>query len=218
MARLVLTLALALVAAGCAPQAAPRTAIGPGPRVVFDDDLRAPRNWSASTGTSCRTSYQDGGFVVENIAPSAPCLLGPVRPAVFPAGVRIEITARLRKGTREGAYGVMFASRGGPDNRTFATLGLTANGTYRVATWNGAKWSYPVPPTASRSVKTEYGAPNALAVELRERSIVAYVNGRPVATAELGAEASGTLGLYVDQRGMEVLFSDLRVSELTPIR
>jgi hypothetical protein len=39
-----------------------------------------------------------------------------------------------------------------------------------------------------------------------------------VATAELPAEASGTLGLYVDQRGMEVLFSNLRVSELASIR
>ncbi|MGH7385979.1 MAG: hypothetical protein ACREKG_12460, partial [Candidatus Rokuibacteriota bacterium] len=73
-------------------------------------------------------------------------------------------------------------------------------------------------PTASRSVKTEYGAPNTLAVELRERSIVAYVNGRPVATAELPTEAAGTLGFYVDQRGMEVLFTDLRVSELQLLR
>ena len=47
---------------------------------------------------------------------------------------------------------------------------------------------------------------------------MAYVNGRPVATAELAAEAGGTLGLYVDQRGMEVLFSNLRVSELAPVR
>ena len=82
-----------------------------------------------------------------------------------------------------------------------------------MASWSGGKWGYPVPPTVSRSVKTEYGAPNTLAVELRDRSIVAYVNGRPVATAELPTEASGTLGLYVDQRGMEVLFSHLRVVE-----
>ena len=217
MSRLALTLALALAAA-CAPQTEPRTVIAAGPRTLFDDDLRTARHWAASTGTICRTSYADGGFVVENIAAAAPCLLGPVRPEAFPAGVRIEVTARLRKGTREGAFGIMFASRGGPDNRTFATLGLTANGTYRVASWSGGKWTYPVPPTASRSVKTEYGAPNTLAVDLRERSIVAYVNARPVATAELPTEASGTLGLYVDQRGMEVLFSNLRVSELPPIR
>jgi len=218
MSRLVLTLALALAATACAPPTEPRTVIGVGPRVLFDDDLRTARNWAASTGTICRTSYADGGFVVENIAAAAPCLLGPVRPEAFPPVVRIEVTARLRKGTREGAFGIMFASRGGPENRTFATLGLTANGTYRVGSWSGGKWAYPVPPTASRSVKTEYGAPNTLGVELRERSIVAYVNGRPVATAELPAEAGGTLGLYVDQRGMEVLFSNLRVSELPPIR
>jgi hypothetical protein len=47
---------------------------------------------------------------------------------------------------------------------------------------------------------------------------VAYVNGRPVATAELPTEASGALGLYVDQRGMEVVFSNLRVVELAPLR
>jgi hypothetical protein len=218
MSRLVLTLALVLAATACAPQTEPRIVIGAGPRVLFDDDLHTARNWSAGTGTICRSSYADGGFVVENLAASAPCLLGPVRPEAFPARVRIEVTARLRKGTREGAFGIMFASRGGPDNRTFATLGLTANGTYRVASWSGGKWGYPVPPTATRSVKTEYGAPNTMAVEVRDRSVVAYVNGRPVATAELSAEASGTLGLYVDQRGMEVLFSNLRVSELAPIR
>ena len=164
---------------------------GAGPRVLFDDDLRAARNWSASTGTICRSSYADGGFVVENIAAAAPCLLGPVRPEAFPARVRIEVTARLRKGTREGAFGIMFASRGGPGNRTFATLGLTANGTYRVASWSGGKWSYPVPPTASRGVRTEYGAPNTLAVELRERSIVAYVNGRPVSAAVVARPPRG---------------------------
>ena len=220
MSRLVLTLALALVATACAPATESRTVIAAGPRVLFDDELRTARNWSASTGTACKASYADGGFVVENIAASTstPCLLGPVRPEAFPAGVRIEVTARLRKGSREDAFGLMFASRGGGDNRTFATFGLTANGTYRVASWSGGKWNYPVPPTATRSVKTEYGAPNTLAVELRDRSIVAYVNGRPVATAELAAEASGTLGLYVDQRGMEVLFTNLRVSELPPIR
>jgi hypothetical protein len=218
MSRLVLTLALALVATACAPATESRTVIAAGPRVLFDDELRTARNWAAGAGTICRSTYADDGFVVENIAASAPCLLGPVRPEAFPAGVRIEVTARLRKGTREGAFGLMFASRGGGDNRTFATFGLTANGTYRVASWSGGKWNYPVPPTATRSVKTEYGAPNTVAVELRDRSIVAYVNGRPVATAELAAEASGTLGLYVDQRGMEVLFTNLRVSELPPIR
>ena len=215
---LMLTLTVALAAAACAPRTEPRTIIvGAGARVIFEDDLHAPRYWPAAQGSICKSSYADGGYVIENIAAAAPCLLGPVRPESFPAGVRIEVSARLRKGTREGAFGLMFASRGGPDNRTFATLGLTANGTYRVASWSG-KWSYPVPPTATRSIKTEYGALNTLAVELRDRSIVAYVNGRPVATAELAAEASGTLGFYVDQRGMEVVFSNLRVSELPPMR
>ncbi|HKW92314.1 MAG TPA: hypothetical protein VJX92_10470 [Methylomirabilota bacterium] len=217
MSRLALTLALALATSACAPETESRTVIGGGPRVLFEDDLRAAHNWSAAHGSICKASYADGGFVVENIAPSAPCLLGPVRTERFPASVRIELSARQRKGTREGAYGLMFGSRGSADGRTFSTLGLTANGTYRVASWSG-KWVYPVPPTASRSVKTDYGALNMLAVEVRDRSVVAYVNGRPVATAELTVEAAGTLGLYVDQRGMEVLFTNIRVTELPPMR
>lgn len=222
MSRLALLLALtaALAVAACDPRMEPRTTIaGRGSRVLFEDDLRAPRNWpvTRSDYSICRASYADGGYVVENIAAAAPCLLGPVRPEGFPAGVRIEVAARLRRGSREGAFGLMFARHGGPAGPAFTTLGLTANGTYRVATWTG-KWAYPVPPTASRSVKTGYGSLNTLAVETRDRSIVAYVNGRPVATAELGTEAAGTVGLYVDQPGMEVLFSAFRVVELPPLR
>jgi len=218
MSRLALTLALTVVAAACAPAPESRVTIaGGGPRVLFEDDLRAPMHWPAAQGTICKSSYADGGYVVENIGTAAPCLLGPVRAESFPASVRIEVSARQRKGTREGAFGLMFAGRGSSSERTFATFGLTANGTYRVASWSG-KWAYPVPPTASRSVKTEYGALNTLAVELRDRSLVAYVNGRPVATAELATEAAGTIGFYVDQRGMEVVFSQLRVIELAPMR
>jgi hypothetical protein len=222
MSRLALTLTLtvALAAGACGPRGEVRTTIGgSGPRVLFEDDLRAPRNWPAAHGSICRSSYADGGFVVENIAASTftTCLLEPVHPEAFGASVRIEVSARLRKGSREDAFGLMFGSRGSGARRTFATLGLTGNGTYRVATWSG-KWNYPVPPTATRTIKTDYGALNTLAVEVRDRSIVAYVNGRPVATAELAAEPAGTLGLYVDQRGMEVVFSQLRVVELQPMR
>ena len=221
MPRLALTLAVtgALAAAACGPPVETRTTIAGsgGPRILFEDELRVPRNWPAAHGSICKSSYGDGGYVVENIGSAAPCLLGPVRPEAFPASVRIELDARQRKGTREGAFGLMFGGRGAADGRTFATLGLTANGTYRVASWTG-KWSYPVPPTASRSVKSDYGAVNHLAVEVRDKSIVAYVNGRPVATAELPGDGAGTVGLYVDQRGMEVVFSNLRVVELLPMR
>jgi hypothetical protein len=155
MSRLALTLALtaALAAVACGPpRAEPRTTIVGGPRILFEDDLRAPRNWPAATGSICKASYGDGGYIVENIAPAAPCLIAPVQPEVFPAAVRIEVSARQRKGTREGAFGLMFASRGSSEGRTFATLGLTANGTYRVASWTG-KWAYrcrPPPPGPSR--------------------------------------------------------------------
>jgi len=224
MSRLALTLALAaaLTAGACGPPTEPRTTIagsGGGPRVLFEDELRVARYWTAVRGTICRSSFADGGFVIENIAasPSTSCVLRPGHPEAYAPSVRIEVSARLRKGSREDAFGFVFGSRGSGDQLTFATMGLTSNGTYRVASWNG-KWAYPVPATLSRSVKTDYGALNTLAVEVRDRSVVAYVNGRPVATAELSIETAGTIGLFVDQRGMEVVFSNLRVVELVPMR
>ena len=82
MFRLALTLALAAalgVAACGPPRVEPRTTIvSGGPRVLFEDDLRAPRNWPAATGSICKASYGDGGYIVENIAAAAPCLIGPV--------------------------------------------------------------------------------------------------------------------------------------------
>jgi hypothetical protein len=148
MSRLVLTLALALLATGCAPATESRTVIAAGPRVMFDDELRAPRNWAPGAGTLCRSHYADDGFVVESIAASTstPCPLGPVRPEAFPAGVRIEVTARLRKGTREARSRAHVRQPRRGDNRTFATFGLTANGTYRVASWSGGRTTRCRPP------------------------------------------------------------------------
>ena len=156
MSRLALTLALAaaLVVAGCAPAVEPRTMIASGgPRVLFDDDLRAPRNWPAAAGTICKAAYGDDGYIVENIAAVRPVPDRSGAARGLPGLVRIEISARQRKGTREGAFGLMFASRGAAENRTFATLGLTANGTYRVASWTAASGPTrcrPPPPAASR--------------------------------------------------------------------
>jgi len=223
MSRLALTLALAgALTAACGPPIEPRTTIagsGGGPRVLFEDELRVARYWTTVRGTICRSSFADGGFLIENIAvsPFTSCVLRPAHPEAYAPSVRIEISARLRKGSREDAFGLVFGSRGSGDQLVFATMGLTANGTYRVASWN-SKWVYPVPATVSRSVKTDYGALNTIAVEVRDRSVVAYVNGRPVATAELTVEPAGTIGLFVDQRGMEVVFSNLRVVELVPMR
>src|SRR5258708_28483066 len=142
MSRLALTLALiaALGVAACGPpRVEPRTTIVSGPRVLFEDDLRAPRNWPAATGSICKASYGDGGYIVENIAAAAPCLIGPVQPEIFPASVRIEVSARQRKGTREGALGLVFARRGAAGGRPFATLRLTAHVTHPAASCHG-KW------------------------------------------------------------------------------
>ena len=79
MSRLVLTLALSVTMAACAPSSESRVTIGGGgPRVIFEDELKAPINWPAAHGTICRSSYSDGGYVVENIGRSA-CLLAPAR-------------------------------------------------------------------------------------------------------------------------------------------
>ena len=62
MSRLALTLALAaaLAAGACGPPTEPRTTIagsGGGPRVLFEDELRSPRNWPAAWARNTRTTF-----------------------------------------------------------------------------------------------------------------------------------------------------------------
>jgi len=150
MSRLVLTLALALVATACAPATEPRTVIAAGPRVLFDDQLRGPalggghrpicRRATRTTASSSRTSRRPPR------ACSARCTRRCFRPACA-----YEITARLRKAHGKARSGSCSGAGAGPTTATFAhAFGSPRTFTYRVASWSGGKLELTlVPPTAT---------------------------------------------------------------------
>lgn len=211
MAPLVLLLVMLLVLT--APAAAQLGQVF-GPRVLFEDDFKE-RQWPTGAFTLCRTSYDDRGFAVESVSSSEPCVFRLGR--AFAADVRIEVAARLRRGSRERAYGLAFGMPLDVGRSVFSTFTLTANGTYRLAQWRG-RWSYPIPPTVAAAIRTEYGAANRLAVEVRGRNVTCYINGKRLETARTTDEAAGAIGFYVDGRGMDVVFTELRVIELAGAR
>ena len=120
---------------------------------------------------------------------------------------------RLRKGNQVGALGLKFGRPA--KGERFYTFAVSANGSYRLAKRNES-WSYPIDWTSDPMVKQGYGAANRLTVEIRGRTIECYVNGKYVGSYEDTSEVRGNLGLYLDMKGMEAVFSDLRVVELAP--
>src|SRR5712691_3112174 len=73
-------------------------AAGGEARVVYEDDFRSQRRWREGTSGACRTSYGDGGFIVENVPPPGSCEFDLLKAGSFRGNVRIEVSARLRRG------------------------------------------------------------------------------------------------------------------------
>ena len=197
-----------------APPAAQRVAsvAGGEGHVVYEDDFRSQRRWREGTSGACKTSYGDGGFIVENVPPPGSCEFDLLRAGSFRGNVRIEVSARLRRGDLNGGYGLKFGNAS-PDGRHYFTFVLSGTGGYALSEWTGS-WNDRIPGTLDPSVRKGYGASNHLAVEIRGRAIQCYVNGKYVGYYDAADEVRGPLGLNLDVVGMEAVFSDLRVVEL----
>ncbi len=181
-------------------------------KVLFEDDFRSRRNWEEGTSGACKAAYSEGGLSVENVAPRGTCEFNLLKVGYLHDRVQIEVSVRLRKGDQAGAVGLKFGRPA--KGERFYTFAVSANGAYRLAKRNGG-WIYPIDWTSDPIVKQGYGATNRLAVEIRGRTIECYVNGKYVGSYEDTSEVRGNVGLYLDMKGMEAVFSDLRVAELT---
>ena len=181
-------------------------------RVVYADDFRSQRRWREGTSGACKTSYGDGGFIVENVPPPGSCEFDLLRAGSFHGNVRIEVTAQLRRGELNGGYGLKFGNTS-PDGRHYFTFVFSGSGGYALSEWNGA-WNDRIPGTLDPNVRKGYRASNHLAVEIRGRTIRCYVNGKYVGFYDAADEVRGTIGLNLDVVGMAAVFSDVRVLEL----
>ncbi len=190
--------------------AAPPPAVG---RVIFEDDFFSRRNWPEGTAAPCKTYYTDAGYGLEDVAPEGTCEFTLANVGSLPANVRIEVSAALRKGSPRSAFGLKFG-KSLPDNRFFYTFTVNADGAYRLSLWNG-EWRSPIDLTVDPVLNKGYGAVNRLAVEIRGRTIRCFVNEKLVGSSVSTEDVRGETGLFIARAGMEVVFSRLRVLELT---
>ena len=182
-------------------------------RVIFEDDFLVRRTWPEGTAVPCKTSYAEGGYGIEDVAPEGTCEFTLANVGNLPANVRIEVSAALRKGSQRSAFGLKFG-KSSADNRFFYTFTVNADGAYRLSLWNG-EWRSPIDLTVDPVLNKGYGAVNRLAVEVRGRAIRCFVNDKLVGSAVSTEDVRGETGLFIARAGMEVIFSKLRVLELT---
>jgi hypothetical protein len=182
-------------------------------RVIFEDDLLTKRDWPEGTATPCRTFYADNGYGIEDVSPEGTCEFTLANIGSLPASVRIEVSAALRKGSPRSAFGLKFG-KSSPDNRFFYTFTVNAEGAYRLSLWNG-EWRSPIELTVDPVLSKGYGAAHRLAVEIRGHTIRCFINDKLVGSTVSPEDVRGETGLFVARAGMEVIFSKLRVLELT---
>jgi hypothetical protein len=183
-------------------------------RVLFEDDFRSKHQLLAESGPFCKTSYGDGGFIVEDVAPQGICRLVLSNAGEFQASVRIEVSTRLRRGGQNYGYGLMFGRA--QDGRTYYTLTINKDGYHAVSLNQDGKWTPLLEWKQDPAIKVGYGATNRIAVEVQSRTIRVFVNDKQVGLVQGPANVAGKIGFYLDLMGMETVFSDLRVTELAP--
>ena len=183
-------------------------------RVLFEDDFRSKHQLLAESGPFCKTSYGDGGFIVEDVAPQGICRLVLSNAGEFQASVRIEVSTRLRRGGQNYGYGLMFGQA--QDGRTYYTLTINKDGYHAVSLNQDGKWTPLLEWKQDPAIKAGYGATNRIAVEVQSRTIRVFVNDKQVGLVQGPANVAGKIGFYLDLMGMETVFSDLRVTELAP--
>ena len=137
-------------------------------------------------------------------------------PASLQPSVRIEISARLRRGDQNYGYGLVFGRA--QDGRSYYALTVNKDGYHTLSLNQDAKWTPLLDWKQDPAIKAGYGSINRLAVEVQGRSIRVYVNDKRVGLVQAPAEVTGQIGFYLDLLGMEAVFSDLRVTELAPLR
>jgi hypothetical protein len=151
---------------------------------------------------------------MENIDPSNGCRHSLLGAGKLADNVRIELSARLRKGRQDAGYGLMFGKREGNDSILY-NFAVTADGFHSL--WlisSVTDFKLLIPWTRHTSVRTGYDALNRLAVEIQGRSIRTFVNGIQVGTVRAQASVTGFIGFTVGTPGMEVAFTNVRVTEL----
>jgi hypothetical protein len=126
---------------------------------------------------------------------------------------RIEVAQRQRQGPQDKEFGIFFGY--GETRTTYFTLTMTNTAEARLE-YKDAKnqWNRIQPVTPTPIPRRSPGAINRLAVEARGNELTAFLNGEVLAKGTAPVPIDGPAGLFVDAMGMEVVFSEFRITSL----
>lgn len=192
----------------------PTTAPGRG-RLLFEDDfLRGARKAWVGSDKICAARYDAAGYDVTANNPNGTCEPRLTYAGQFPDAVRIGLSVQFRRGATNHLFGLKFGRASDASNDLYTVFGISGDGSYRLTQWYQGRWNPIIDWTKDPVVRTGYGATNHLAVEVSGRKIRCYINDKFVGAGTAFADVRGVLGFYLNQKDMEVVFTNLRVHEL----
>jgi hypothetical protein len=178
-------------------------------RVLYSNDLWSERTLRAGRNGGCAWGYADGGWVLANPAGSSWCYYD-FLDQNYRGPIRIEVTAHLRSGAQNWGFGIRFGVPSGA-NPDFYLFEIAANGGHKLWQYRSGQFFQLYPWRNDDVVRRGYGSANRLAVEIQGTTIHTILNGQRVGSAQTAGDVRGHFGFVVRQRGMDVLYKDLRV-------
>ncbi len=200
--------AMCLVPAAAAQIVPAGTAAAPS-KILFEDDVRSTR-WSPVKDDTCDAAQDSAGYVVRGVSTDATCRLTLSFAGDFSGDLRIDTTVTLRQGSMDASFGLIFASNGDE----FHKLAISGSGYYVLNYIRDSVWNNLVPWTESAAIKTGLGSTNRLSIEIRGDRLQAFINDKPLGSATTPRPTAGKIGFYVNDLNQEVVFSDVRVTNL----
>lgn len=177
----------------------------------YQNDLRSRQTFKS--GGPCDLAYVDSGLRIGNIGDDMSCQFNVYEAGYFANNVSVEVSAALVRGSTESGFGIKFGNANA-DNTHYYYFAINANGGYRMSLRSDGRWHELMDFYAGDKVNRGLGQWNRLRVDLNGRDAQVYVNGQWVAGTQLSTMPIGRVGFYLNDPGMEVVFRDLRVSEL----
>lgn len=179
----------------CTTQRAARPAVPP---LIDDEFVRTSSSQAfAWSDRRCRARFDSIGIRLENASSDAQCMMR-YPSAELGANVRIELTIAQLGGASGGVALLGFGRSGNTSNQYAVSIG--ADRTVNLC-WNADRVCSPlVRPSVVSGVKLGAGEENQLAVEVRDRDILVFVNGVAVASYAADGSVTGRLSLGVGPR------------------
>jgi len=179
----------------CSTQRALRPAV---PALIDDEFVRTSSSQAfAWSDRRCRARFDSSGIRLENASSDAQCMMR-YPSAELAANVRIELTVAQLGAVPGGVALLGFGRSGNTANHYAVSIG--ADRSVNLC-WNADRLCSPlVRPSVVSGVKLGPGDENQLAVEIRDRDILVFVNGVAVASYAADGSVTGRLSLGVGPR------------------